>query len=72
MKTEVKKLVATTLILSFFGLPSTLQAQGRRGANLVITLKDSSQVRGSSSRSSLIRWSWSARSGRTSPSTSPK
>ena len=46
MKTEAKKLIATTLILSLFGLPGTLLAQGRRGANLVITLKDSSQIGG--------------------------
>jgi hypothetical protein len=46
MKMAVHKVTAIGLALLLLGLPSLLSAGERRGANLVITLKDGQQVKG--------------------------
>lgn len=46
METGAKKFTAAALIGLFVASPGFLAAQGRRGANIVVTLKDMSQVGG--------------------------
>jgi hypothetical protein len=46
MKIAVHKFTAIGLALLFLGLPTVLSARERRGANIVITLKDGQQVEG--------------------------
>jgi hypothetical protein len=46
MKTMIAKLIASALAASFLVLPADLSAKERRGANLIITRLDGSQVSG--------------------------
>ncbi len=41
-----RRLLAIALTVSFVAFPEVLSAQGRRGANVVVTLRDSSEVSG--------------------------
>lgn len=46
MEFQMKRLLAAALIVSFVAFPGLLSAQARRGANVVVTLRDMSQVAG--------------------------
>jgi hypothetical protein len=46
MKTMTAKLIASVLIISFLIFPAGLSAKERRGANLIVTRLDGSQVAG--------------------------
>jgi len=46
MKTITAKLIASALIISFLVLPADLSAKERRGADLIVTRLDGSQVSG--------------------------
>jgi hypothetical protein len=46
MKTMTAKLIASVLVVSFLVLPAGLSAKERRGANLIVTRLDGSQVSG--------------------------
>jgi len=46
MKTITAKLIASVLVVSFLVLPAGLSAKERRGANLIVTRLDGSQVSG--------------------------